>query len=177
MRKYKHTCSVCGTKLLPPSHHAAAVRKCWTCHRAAYPPLLQSILDAGYSADECWPWPGAVDRQGYGKATLNMKQTTAHRVVYQRLVGPIPAGLQLDHLCRNPPCVNPAHLEPVTAWENTLRSPIAPSALNSKKTHCKHGHEFTEENTYRYKTFRYCRTCSRLSRARARARLRETEAA
>lgn len=105
--------------------------------------------------DTCWVWTGGLSR-GYGK----FFGKGAHRYAYEALVGPIPEGLQLDHLCRNPPCVNPAHLEPVTPRVNTLRG-VGPQALNARKTHCKRGHEFTAENTYKNQGQRICRQCSR----------------
>ncbi len=89
----------------------------------------------------------------------------AHRFAYELLVGLIPVGLQIDHLCRNPSCCNPTHMEPVLPTEN-LRRGFSPSALNARKTHCKHGHEFTEENTYiRPSTsgWRVCKECARLA--------------
>lgn len=83
----------------------------------------------------------------------------AHRAVYEALVGPIPPELELDHLCRNPACVNPAHLEPVTRKENVRRGYWG-------KNHCKHGHVYDDENTRWYtfkngKKVRFCRTCER----------------
>lgn len=72
--------------------------------------------------------------------------THSHRFAYELLVGPVPEGMQLDHLCRNRWCCNPEHLELVTPRENTLRG-VGPSAVNAVKTHCKNGHEFTPENT------------------------------
>jgi hypothetical protein len=103
--------------------------------------------------DECWPWVGGQSN-GYGRfepdATRHSPpriQVAAHRFAYELLVGPIPDGLTLDHLCRNTLCVNPAHLEPVTMRENVLRSPTAVSAVNARKTHCVNGHPFDDENT------------------------------
>lgn len=69
----------------------------------------------------CWIWQRAKDRHGYGLAHVNRKTLPAHRMIYQRLVGPIPQGLDLDHLCRTPLCVNPEHLEPVSRAENLRR--------------------------------------------------------
>lgn len=99
---------------------------------------------------ECWLWTGETWK-GYGKFGGGQ----AHRVIYQRVVGPVPDGLELDHTCRVPTCVNPAHLEPVTRAENMRRRSEA-------QTHCKRGHEFTPENTYRPKGgSRHCRACNR----------------
>jgi DNA-binding XRE family transcriptional regulator len=75
-----------------------------------------------FSRNGCWLWTGTDDGNGYGLLSVYDKLARAHRAVYQELVGPIPEGLELDHLCRNPSCVNPAHLEPVTAQENIRRS-------------------------------------------------------
>jgi len=69
----------------------------------------------------CWIWTGAVEGKGYGAPSINGVKRPAHRLAYEDLVGPVPEGLHLDHLCRVRRCVNPAHLEPVTSRENTLR--------------------------------------------------------
>ena len=71
--------------------------------------------------DDCWPWWGAIGSNGYGTATSDGFRVPAHRFVYERLVGPIPEGLVLDHLCRVRHCVNPRHLEPVANAENVRR--------------------------------------------------------
>lgn len=114
----------------------------------------------------CWVWQlRCHHKERYGIIAIDSKPKLVHRVSYETFVGPIPEGLQLDHLCRNRPCCNPAHLEPVTPRENIRRSPIHISVRQAAKTHCVHGHEFTPENTYRFttggKTQRACRTCAR----------------
>lgn len=110
------------------------------------------VVDSG-----CWEWQ-AYKVTGYGSFNYGRRPKLAHRLAYEWLVGPIPAGLQIDHLCRNRACVNPHHLEPVTQRENTLRG------LRGRLiTHCPQGHEYTPENTYRlHGIHRRCRTCHRV---------------
>lgn len=121
----------------------------------------------------CWLWTGTTTPKGYGRFWNGSETVYAYRFAYRQFVGPIPAGLQIDHLCRNPACVNPSHLEPVTAQENLRRGTGFP-AINALKTHCKHGHEFTPENTYVILETgqRRCRACNARIRARAQARKR-----
>lgn len=128
--------------------------------------------------DGCWLWTGGLNRKGYG----NFKHGTlsaAHRYSYRLLVGEIPDGLQLDHLCRTPSCVNPAHLEPVDSRTNIFRGDTE-ARRNAEKTECKWGHPFTEANTIRTpEGHRHCRECAReRNRAyAARKRARRIEAA
>lgn len=124
----------------------------------------------GYVIQEngCWDWVGAIGVGGYGIWDADGGRL-AHRTLYIRAKGAIPTGLQLDHLCRNPSCVNPDHLEPVTPRENTRRS-NGISGINSRKTHCLNGHPFDDTNTYvPKKGGRYCKQCA-LVRQRARAK-------
>lgn len=107
----------------------------------------------------CWEWTAARDRKGYGRVA---KHSLAHRAVYELLVGPIPEGLDLDHLCRNHGCVFPLHLEPVTRRENLLRGATIP-ARKAAQTCCEAGHEFDDANTYIAPNgTRMCRACHRL---------------
>lgn len=118
----------------------------------------------------CWEWQGNKNTQGRGQFYANGRQHQAHRVAYEILVGPVPDGLELDHLCRNPICANPDHLEPVTHRENILRG-YNPAAANARKTHCKRGHPFDEVNTYhRRDGNRDCRQCIRDANRRHKAR-------
>lgn len=91
------------------------------------------------NADGCWIWQGYVDKRGYGRGWTG---ETAHRSLYRHLRGDFPADYHVDHLCRVTRCVNPEHMEPVTAAENRRRQTAA-------KTHCKRGHEVTPENRHR----------------------------
>lgn len=113
--------------------------------------------------DECWEWTGAKTTKGYGHFT-HKRGGRAHRYSYEYYVGKIPKNLTIDHLCKNKICVNPKHLEAVTMKENVLRS-NGVTAMNARKTHCLHGHEFTEENTHYRKVGksvqRLCRECCR----------------
>lgn len=119
----------------------------------------------------CWLWAGSLGSGGYGQVYLGGRNPLgAHRVVYEFLVGEIPRGLDLDHLCRVRSCVNPAHLEPVSRRVN-LRRGIGFAAQRAKQTHCTHGHEFTEKNTIlRPNGTRDCRECNRLQAATWRAK-------
>jgi hypothetical protein len=92
----------------------------------------------------CWIWQGRLNPDGYGQAAELRRRGlpgSAHAVAYVLLKGPVPKGLELDHLCRVRACINPDHLEPVTHHENMRRG------VQATKTHCKRGHEFTPENT------------------------------
>lgn len=116
----------------------------------------------------CWEFQGALTERGYGVIQLGRGKGTAkaHRVVYEDFLGPIPEGLTLDHLCFNPRCVNPAHLEPVTRSENTLRQWAAgradPGRSNRLKTRCPQGHPYDRANTRVSRSGRRCcRACAR----------------
>ncbi|MBV6425512.1 MAG: hypothetical protein NAOJABEB_03333 [Steroidobacteraceae bacterium] len=129
------------------------------------------------TSSDCWLWTGYRLPAGYGyigPSIRGEKHQLAHRVSYELANGPIPDGLVIDHLCRNPPCVNPAHLEAVTHQQNTLRG-NAPSAKLALQTHCKRGHELTEDNIYRdpsHPNQRNCRICRRIRSREYKARKR-----
>lgn len=115
---------------------------------------------------ECWLWDGFIQRTGYGWFWMRGRNVLAHRAAYELFVGPVPDGLQLDHLCRVRRCVNPSHLEPVTLQENTARGESL-NAVNAAKSHCLRGHPFDERNTYAYqdprgRARRICRECVRI---------------
>lgn len=128
-------------------------------------------------SDECWLWTGWVTPNGYGQireGSRNARVLYAHRVAYELFMGPVPEGLQLDHLCRVRHCVNPFHLEAVTTRENTLRG-TGPAAKCARVTHCPQGHPYDEENTHvDRRGKRVCRACQPLHRKRRKARLADT---
>jgi len=113
---------------------------------------------------DCWLWAGARFSNGYGQAWSRQlrRPIQAHRLVWQELVGPIPAGLQLDHLCRVRACVNPSHLRVVTSREN-IHAPGSTclAKANAELEACRRGHRFDAENTYSYRGYRLCRICRR----------------
>jgi hypothetical protein len=120
----------------------------------------------------CWQWTGAANpRTGYGTFGVEKgKFALPHRWAYEALCAEIPAGLQIDHLCRNRLCVNPWHLEPVTPRENVRRCD-SPFGRNARRTHCIHGHELSPENTQRTTTGgRSCKTCNARRESESRAR-------
>lgn len=182
MKKPKPTCPACGKS---PVY---SQKRCKRCYVAALKsgeitrvgssntrPVKDRLVDkVCVDASGCWLFEGYINPGGYGAMLDDDGRTrTAHRISYKVFVGPIPAGLQLDHLCHtiaqdcaggpscpHRRCVNPAHLEPVTQRENALRG-VSFSAVNAVKTHCVNDHEFTPENTYyRTPTHRQCRTCN-----------------
>ena len=125
--------------------------------------------------DGCWLWTAGKFSAGYGCFKIEKKSRLTHIVVWEELVGTIPEGLDLDHYRMNPgirnapcdrACCNPQHLEPKPSKANTLEG-SGITAINARKTHCNHGHEFTEENTYLWvdksgNTKRICKTCNRI---------------
>lgn len=87
------------------------------------PDLLPARMAKRLTVSEggCWTWLGAIDRDGYGRVGKDGRCLRVHRVAYESLIGAIPEGLVIDHLCRNRACANPLHLEPVTVRENFMR--------------------------------------------------------
>lgn len=114
----------------------------------------------------CWEWLMSRTADGYGQVSVKRAMVRVHQVTYLALVGPVPEGLQLDHLCRNRACCNPWHVEPVTPLENTRRGD-GPEVIGRRyrdRTECSRGHEYTPENTYirtrrSGRTSRVCRKC------------------
>lgn len=150
----------------------------------SYPPTLffdvaRFLAKVGIgSLDECWEWTAARHPSGYGTFYFNGKWSRAHRTAWELANGPIPEGLLVLHRCDNPPCVNPRHLWLGTDADNT-RDMIAkgrgndPASVNRRKTHCKQGHPFDEENTIPFYGGRRCRMCHNKETREAKRRLRE----
>lgn len=136
------------------------------------PPFQRLMRRVDKRADGCWQFTGRLNPDGYSRVHLGRGKpgVQGHRLAYEVLMGPVPDGLDLDHLCRNRGCVNPAHLEPVTRQVNLLRGQTI-TASKAQQTHCIHGHAFTPENTYiKRNGTRQCRACDAIRAAHRRAR-------
>jgi hypothetical protein len=130
---------------------------------------LEEKIDFPDDGSGCWLWTGAKYENGYGKVRVGGIVLLAHRVVYELLVGPIPPGLQVDHVrergCLHRHCVNPDHMEPVTCGENVRRG-----QTGRRKSHCPQGHSYAEHGRSRgRRSGRYCVLCKSETERRARA--------
>ena len=127
----------------------------------------------GLNESGCLVWCGRHLERGYGRFTIGYARAQAHVWAYRNIVGPIPEGMVLDHLCRNRACVNPFHLEPVSLGENVLRGETR-AANNKAKTHCPRGHLYAGQNLYvkprgHGRTSRVCIICRTETKRRCRA--------
>jgi len=173
---------------MPSPTHAqlAALAKAlpWIAFKPGWIPgdmeVLHRCMDKVEIDDNgCWRWWSTLDKKGYGRVLMDGSCQPAHRVMFMALVGPIGAGLEIDHLCRVRNCVNPWHMEPVTHAENVMRG-TSFSVVNAAKTHCIHGHKFTPENTVPWGPdgrHRRCRTCIRVRGRKASRVYRKKKAA
>lgn len=161
-----------GTTDAPASKEIAGYdsigRPVW---QRAEDPKTKLMARVASGLNGCRIWTGAKNDKGYGLINVNGVRVYTHRLAYELFVGPIPDGLVIDHLCRNPPCCNPSHLEPVTGAENTRRGEPA------QRTHCPQGHPYDEANTrWRKKIDKksrrpvLARDCRQCDRERGRAR-------
>lgn len=117
------------------------------------------------STDDCWLWGRQIDSKGYGQLTNSGIRYSAHRFMYLAYRGDIPTGLEVDHICDTPRCMNPDHLQLLTHAENTRK--------RFKPNHCNYGHELTPDNCYiqikNKKTGRVGRSCKICSSRRSHA--------
>lgn len=127
------------------------------------------------TASGCWEWTAGQNGVGYGSYYLDGRQRLAHRLAYAEMVGPIPDGLHIDHICRNRLCVNPDHLDPVTQRVNNLRG-VGVYAVNAAKSECANGHPLTGANLMLRGRdgSRRCRACNRNAVTRWRERQKQT---
>jgi len=164
------------------THLTGAVQRLWAKSRIATDCDCRLCSATTDPSDKCIVWLGGKTGNGYGAFKVLGRMTAIHRFSYETHVGPIPAGLHVDHRCGVRACIAPSHLEPVTCRENLFRDDT-PAARNAAKTHCDNGHEFTAENTYRGRPSkkepngsRQCRACKRAWYAAYRERLRKAGA-
>lgn len=122
---------------------------------------IQISTEHFYRGEPCWWWQGKLNADGYGSIMQKGIHYGIYRFIYQLFVEIIPPELHCDHLCRNPPCCNPLHIEPVTPGENMLRG-ISVQAKNAQKIHCKRGHPLSGSNLLVRKDGRECRECKRM---------------
>ena len=114
----------------------------------------------------CWLWLGAKTHNGYGRFAHGNKTRRAHRWIYEQMVGHIPFGLTIDHLCNVRACVNPEHMRVTTIGENAMRGEMNLARINRSKTHCPYGHVFAGHNLFMEGTRRRCRACNNARKAR-----------
>lgn len=131
---------------------------------------LRDRFDSLYvvAPNGCWIWTGTIGRGGYGRFTVNKRADYAHRVGYRMFVGEIPEGKELNHICRQPDCVNWRHLEPLTRRDHIMKTPGSAGRTHALQTHCRRGHPFDDANTAFTKAgSRLCKECGRVRHRRS----------
>ena len=113
---------------------------------------------------DCWIWPKCKTKLGYGQKRHNGKTSYAHRILFEILRGGLAREMSLDHLCRNPSCVNPWHLDQVSQRENVYRG-YGPSAINKRKIKCARGHFYSHKTTINKSGHRVCGKCTTANNA------------
>jgi hypothetical protein len=139
-------------------------------HRTIRSPQARFWSKVEADASGCLVWRGTRNHDGYGIFKMDQKNLFAHRLAWEARYGSIRTDLEIDHLCRNRPCVNTDHMEVVTHGENIRRGHAWHhwAARQLAKTHCPYGHPYSEANTRRYKNSRFCRICGAMARRRQR---------
>lgn len=146
------------------------------CNEIGRPLLCTRCLHRFYSKAQpsdggCWLWTGTITTDGYAMFGVKRRNRLAHRLAYEQMIGPVPEGLVLDHLCRVRNCVNPAHLDPVVQQVNVARG-VGLAALTRRVGVCQRGHEMSGDNVVVIPSDpgrRRCRKCQRIRDRRRRA--------
>lgn len=123
-------------------------------------PAIERLMEKVREVESgCWEWFHYIEPSGYAKLWIDRRAVMAHRFSYEFHIGPIPDGLEIDHLCRVRHCVNPYHLEPVTTAENVRRMTAHRTPYQNLRDACPNGHPYDEANTILTKTGRACSIC------------------